>query len=83
MLYLVASICLLVLTGILVALGVQLSQVIRDLGRIASNVEQMTALMERVAEIVFPGMERIAKKADRAERKIAEFIEDKVNNFKK
>lgn len=76
-LYLVASVCLLAITALLIALGIQLMQVLRDLGRISGNIEQMTALLERVALAVFPGMERAAKKAASVERKVEAYIEKK------
>jgi hypothetical protein len=80
LLYLVLAICSLVITCILVLLGVELIRTLRDIRQISHNVEQITSLMERISTAIFPGIERIARRAERAEEKLANFLSKKLKN---
>jgi len=81
LLYLVLSICSLVVTGIILIVGVQLFQVLQDFKNISADVQRISTLVERVATAVFPGMERVAKRADRIQDKVGNFLEKKVDKL--
>lgn len=83
LLYLVLAFCAVVITIMVVIVGVQLLDVLRDVKGISRNIEHMTTLVDRVAEIVFPGIERVAKRADSLERGIADFLKKKIDDFGK
>lgn len=82
-LYIVLALCSLVITFILVLLGIELLRVIRDMHQIAHNVEQITILLERLSQAVFPGMERIAHTAGKLEQKVSTFFQKKVDKLTK
>lgn len=86
--YLVASICLMILTGFLVALSIQMLQVLRDVSRISHNLERISFLLEKVTLAFFPGLEKTAdnlgktgESVSEAGHKFAQFIEEKVDSF--
>lgn len=83
LLYLVLAVCVVILTIVLIMLGFQVMEILRDIKRISQSVDQMTALVERVAAVTFPGVERLAKQANRMENKVASFIEKKVDKLTK
>ena len=83
LLYLVASVCILTITGFFIALAIQMLRVLGSVDRISRNVEQISYLIDRIAEVIFPGMERVAKRADKAEQKMADFFERKFNSYTK
>ena len=83
LLFLVLTVCLLTLTVVVAILGVQLIQVLQEIKLIAHNIEELTTLVERVAQVVFPGMEKVAKRADRFTEKVGDFISKKVDKLTK
>lgn len=83
LLYIILTVCLLVLTSVVVILAIQIMQVLQEIKIIARNLEMMTTLIERVAQVVFPGMERVAKRADHLEQKVANFVSEKVEQLTK
>lgn len=82
-LYLVLALCSIVITCMLVLLGVEMLRVVRDMKQIAQNVEQITILLERVSQAVFPGIERLAHGADRLEGMVSKFFRKKVEKITK
>lgn len=83
LLYLGLTFGTVIVTVILIVLGGQIMRVLQDVRKISRNVEEMTVLVERVAQVVFPGIERVAKRADNLEKKVAAFIEKKVDSLTK
>jgi len=81
LLYLALTLCSVVVTAMVVLVGVQLFQVLQDVKDISHDVSRMSDLLERVASVVFPGMERVAKRADRIEEKVGSFLEKKVDKL--
>lgn len=81
-LYLVLAVCVLVLTIVLVVLGLQFWTVLRDVSKISENIEQISNMIERIATVVFPGIEKAAKRADNIQETITSFIEKKFDKFK-
>ncbi len=85
-LYIVLSFCAIAITIMVVLLGAETLRTVRDLRQISSNVEQITHLAQRVALLVFPGVERVAKSADSLERNVAGAIKkvsDKLGKLTK
>ena len=80
-LYIVASICLVAITVSIIMLATQAMQVLRDVNRISQNVEEITVLVEKVAQVVFPGILQVAKKTNQLEEKVEKFIRKKVNQI--
>jgi hypothetical protein len=80
-LYIVLALCSVVITCVLVMLGVELLRVMRDMKQIAHNVEQITVLLERVSQAVFPGIERMARGAGHLDSTIATFFRKKVEKI--
>lgn len=81
--YIIGTICIVAVSVVFSILAFQAMQVLRDVNRIAANVEQISVLAEQVAQVVFPGILHAAKKIDKAERKVAKFIEDKTDIISK
>jgi len=81
-LYIVLALCAMVITAVIVVVGIQVSQTLREVRSISQNVEHITTLMERVAQIVFPGIERAAQGADALGSKVASFLKKKAEIFK-
>jgi hypothetical protein len=81
-LYVVLAFCALVLTGVAVALGLETIRALGDLRRISQNVEHIASLVERLADIAFPGIEKAAKSADQLGLRVASLIK-KGSNFLK
>lgn len=73
-LYLVSAFCIIIITFVLLVLGIELLRVVRDVQRMSTNLEHITYLLERVAQVIFPGIERVAKKAVNVEEKVEEFF---------
>lgn len=82
-LYIVLALCSMVVTVVLVILGFELIGAIRDLRRISNNVEHIAGLVDRVAMVVFPGLERMAKGAETLENKVGAFLRRKANKINK
>ena len=81
-LYLVLSICALILTCVLVVLGIETIRTVREIRDISHNVEQITVLVERIAQVVFPGIEKVARNTGDLGSKVASFIKKKSDYFK-
>ena len=81
-LYIVLSLCALVVTAVIVMVGVEATRAIREVQKISQNVEHMTTLLERIAQITFPGIEQVAKGADALGSKLASFLKKKAETFK-
>ena len=79
--FLVLDFAAFILTGLLIALTIQIMQVLQDVRRIAQNLEQITALVERLAQVSVPGLEHLAKGANRIERKLVNMVEKKVDDL--
>jgi hypothetical protein len=75
LLYLVLSLGALVVTGVVLAVGIQLMRVLGEFERTTQNIEQITSLLERISRVAFPGIERVAKSTDRAAGKLADSID--------
>jgi hypothetical protein len=82
-LYIVLAFCSIVLTVILVVLGVELIGAVRDVRRISTNVEHIASLVDRVANVVFPGIERMAHGAESLEQKVTSFLKKKADKISK
>jgi hypothetical protein len=80
-LYIVLAICCIILTCVLTVLGIEAIRVVKDVRKISNNVEHISTLIERIALIVFPGIERVARGADTLEKKVESFIKKKVDKF--
>jgi protein involved in ribonucleotide reduction len=76
-LYIVLALCSVMVTVVLLLLGFELLGAVRDVRRISKDVEHIAGLVDRVASVVFPGMERVAKGAVQG----AEALEKKVTKF--
>ena len=76
-LYLVLAFCAIAGTVMFVLLASEWLRVGKDLRSIARDVEQISHLVERIAVVVFPGMERVARKAVAG----VEGVEDKINSL--
>ena len=63
-LYLILALCSITITVMLVLVGAEMLRVLRDVRSISHNVEEISTLLQRVARIVIPGLERITRKAD-------------------
>ena len=74
LLYLILSICAIAITVVAVAVGWQILHILHDLEDISRNVAELTVLVERLAQVVFPGFERIAKGAEALEKKATAFV---------
>lgn len=83
LLYIVLTLCSLVVSAVLVVLMVELIRSIRDIRRIANNVEHIASLVDRVAQAVFPGIERMAKGAGALEKKVSSFLQRKAEKISK
>jgi hypothetical protein len=83
LLYLTLTGCSLIVTIVLVVIGVQLMQVLKDVQRIAAIVEGMSELVDRIAKVVFPGIERSAKHIDGMGSQALSFIEKKIDKLTK
>ena len=81
LLYIVLAGCVIIITVLVVLLGLQAIELMQDMKRTAQNIEQITALIEGVAQVVFPSMERSAKSADQASKLISSFIEKKFSQL--
>lgn len=79
-LYIVLSVCTLVLTIVFALLGLESFKIVRDLRRISQNVEDITQLVHRIARIVFPGVERVANDARNVEERVHGFIQNWFTN---
>ena len=80
-LYIVLALCAIVVTCVLVMLSMRISRVLEDAERVASNVEHITTMVERIAQIVFPGVERVAHGADMVEKVIETGIAKKIKKL--
>jgi len=63
----------------LMLIGTELLGVVRDVRSMAHNVEQMTSLVRRIASLIFPGAERVAKDAGDIEDRIHSFLTRKLH----
>jgi len=81
-LYIVLAICSLTLTVVLVILILEAVGTLKELRNISQNVEHITVLIERISQIVFPGIEKAAKGADLFGTRIAGFLKKKSDWFK-
>lgn len=82
-LYIVLTLCALALTGALIVLIIEAIGAVRDMRRISQNVEHIASLVDRVAAIVFPGMEIMARGAESIEKKIGAFLQKKADKMSK
>lgn len=80
-LYLVLSLCALIITVMLMLVGSELLRILRDARSIAYNIEQISHLVHRVAGIIVPGVERAARTADRTVSEVQDTVSDLVGRF--
>ncbi len=78
-LYITLSFAAIVVTVLLILVAVHVLQVLRDVARISSTLEAMSELIGRIAAVVLPGIERSAKRIDGMEKKVANFVEQKLD----
>jgi predicted PurR-regulated permease PerM len=81
LLYLVLSIAVIVLTVVMVILGIQLSNVLREVQRTAESVEQISTLLSRLSEVLLGGAERGAKRLDGLGQKLGDYIEKNIEKI--
>ncbi|HSI21278.1 MAG TPA: hypothetical protein VLA04_06370 [Verrucomicrobiae bacterium] len=82
-LYIVLAFCSVMLTVILVVLGIEVIGVVRDVRRISNNIEHIAGMVDRVAMVVFPGIERMAKGAESIEKTVGSFLKKKADMISK
>ena len=70
LLYIVLTVATIVITSVVACIGLQLVQVLRDVGRIAATVEELSQLVERVIG-----------RLDRGERKVGDYLEKQVDKL--
>jgi hypothetical protein len=80
-LYLVLSLCAIILTVMAVLLGSELLRILRDARSIAYNIEQISHLVHRVAAMIIPGFERAAHKADKTVSDVQDTVSDLIGRF--
>lgn len=76
-LYLVLAFCVIALTIMLVLLGSEWLRISRDVRSISRDVQQISHLLERISGVIFPGVERVVKKAAEG----VDSVEAKINQF--
>lgn len=81
--YLIASFCLIAITVCVIILTVQFMQILKNVDEMSRNVEEITTLAEKVAQVVFPGILQVANKTSQLEKKVASFIQKKVEQLTK
>jgi uncharacterized protein YoxC len=82
-LYAIAALCLVVITVCLVFLTVQLIQVLHNLEQMSEDVRTITAVAERIAQTVSPGILSVARQTNHLEKKVASFLKKKVDQLTK
>jgi len=83
LLYVSLTIATIIITVVLLLLGVQAMRVLGHVERIAEGVEEVSVLLEKIAEIVLPGIERTAKRLDSVEKTLGHFIEKGIDKLTK
>ena len=73
-LYIVLSICTIAITVMLLLLGSELLGIVKDMRSMAHNVEQITTIVRRIASLIFPGTERVARDIGDVEDRIHSFL---------
>ncbi len=73
-LYIVLAFCAIAITVMLMLLGSEVLRIMRDVRSISRSVEEISLLVQRVARVVFPGVERVAKDVSNVEEKIHHFF---------
>lgn len=76
-LYVVLALCSITITVVLVLVGTECIKIMRDVRNISHNVEQIMSMVQRLSGFIFPGLERVARKADTA----VEGVEDTITHF--
>lgn len=76
-LYLVLSLCAITVTVVLTVAGVEAIRILKDVRRMADNVERMSHLAEQFASAFLPGLTRAAKGAVKVSKKVEEFMKRK------
>lgn len=82
-LYIVLAICSLIVTVVLVIFGIELIGAVKDMRRIANNVEHIASMVDRLASIAIPGVELVAKGAQVFERNVGSFLKRKADKISK
>lgn len=81
LLYIVLSLCCIIVTVMLVLLGSELLRILKDARSIANNIEQISHLVHRVAAIIIPGVERAAHKADATVSDVQDTVSSLIGRF--
>lgn len=73
-LYIVLACCSIAITVMLMLLGSEVLRIMRDIRSISRSVEEISLLVHRVARVVFPGVEKVARDVSNVEEKIHSFF---------
>lgn len=73
-LYLVIAISVIVLTCVATMVGIELLRTVRDVRRMADNVEKISTLAHQVALVLLPGVGKTAGAVGAIERQVSQFF---------
>jgi len=81
LLYISLTIATIIITVVLLVMGIQAMRILSHIQRIAEGVEEVSALLNKIAEIVLPGLERTAKRLDGVERTLGHYIDKGIDKL--